>query len=606
MSRIPASAAACDQRLAHGVRVVVRPPAGRVVQVVELAHAGDAGQRHLGVRRPRQREVAVGVEPRGDGVHPLAARSRTCRRRRGCGRAARGGTRGSARWRSRAARGRAAARRRGPGRAGLDGGDPAAVLDDPHARRTRAVAEPGVLAPVGGHASASIAAGQGGDAGEAVAALGELGRRVRDAGRVADEQHRGGDRRPRRGCRRRGRRRWAAPGAASSVASRSRSATSNAVDRRPRLLDGDGAGGAVRRRPPRTARRPRPARGRRARRSPRDGMALTAFGLDAHLADGGERRRRLGRRPRRRGSRRPGPSIGSSRSASRVVPAWSARPRRSSRQRPCGQIAEADPDRGAVVDQRAALLDVQFDERADPAQRLVVPSERAGVVRRPRHRLGHRDAVGVGQRAGAGRRRARRSAAASRRRPRRSGRPPRRRSTRRRPAGPAPAPRAELVERGERRHDAERPVERAAVGHRVEVAADDQARAGGVRIAPSRPTGCRPGRSTTSSPRARRLARRTTRAGRRPRGSRRSGGSRRCRGAGRPARGRPTSGRSPPSPRSGIVLALRHRRPGRRAPRRPARRGRSRRRRAGSRPCPGRWSAPAPASARPAGCRRRR
>ena len=35
--------------------------------------------------------------------------------------------------------------------------------------------------------------------------------------------------------------------------------------------------------------------------------------------------------------------IGSRRSASRVVPAWSARPVKSSRHRPCGQIASAMP-----------------------------------------------------------------------------------------------------------------------------------------------------------------------------------------------------------------------------------------------------------------------
>ncbi len=49
---------------------------------------------------------------------------------------------------------------------------------------------------------------QGVDAGEAVGGLGVLLRRVADAGRVADEQHRGRDA-ARTGCRRRGRRRWA-------------------------------------------------------------------------------------------------------------------------------------------------------------------------------------------------------------------------------------------------------------------------------------------------------------------------------------------------------------------------------------------------------------
>ena len=61
-----------DQRLRHRVRVGVRPPPARVVQVVELADAGDPGQRHLGVGGPGQRQVAVRVEAGGDGVHPLA------------------------------------------------------------------------------------------------------------------------------------------------------------------------------------------------------------------------------------------------------------------------------------------------------------------------------------------------------------------------------------------------------------------------------------------------------------------------------------------------------------------------------------------------------
>ena len=55
----------------------------------------------------------------------------------------------------------------------------------------------------------------------------------------------------------------------------------------------------------------------------------------------------------------------------------------------------ADGDGPAQVDQRPALLDVQLDERADPAQRLRVGPQRR--VARPRDGLGHRDAVGVGE-----------------------------------------------------------------------------------------------------------------------------------------------------------------------------------------------------------------
>ncbi len=61
-----------DQGSAHRVGVGVGPPARLVVQVVELAHAAHPGQRHLGVDGPGQPEVAVGVEPGRDLVHPLA------------------------------------------------------------------------------------------------------------------------------------------------------------------------------------------------------------------------------------------------------------------------------------------------------------------------------------------------------------------------------------------------------------------------------------------------------------------------------------------------------------------------------------------------------
>ncbi len=61
-----------DQRLAHRVRVGVADPAGRVVEVVELPHRGDPGERHLGVDGGGERQVAVGVERPGDPVHGVA------------------------------------------------------------------------------------------------------------------------------------------------------------------------------------------------------------------------------------------------------------------------------------------------------------------------------------------------------------------------------------------------------------------------------------------------------------------------------------------------------------------------------------------------------
>ena len=48
-----------------------RLPSGAVVQVVELAHRADAGQRHLGVDRPGQPVVAVRFQPAGQRVHLL-------------------------------------------------------------------------------------------------------------------------------------------------------------------------------------------------------------------------------------------------------------------------------------------------------------------------------------------------------------------------------------------------------------------------------------------------------------------------------------------------------------------------------------------------------
>ena len=61
-----------DQHVAHLVGVGVGRAVRAVVDVVELAHARDPGRRHLAVRRSRQGEVGVRVEPRGDGVHLVA------------------------------------------------------------------------------------------------------------------------------------------------------------------------------------------------------------------------------------------------------------------------------------------------------------------------------------------------------------------------------------------------------------------------------------------------------------------------------------------------------------------------------------------------------
>ena len=57
-------------------------------------------------------------------------------------------------------------------------------------------------------------------------------------------------------------------------------------------------------------------------------------------------------------------------------------------------------DRRPEVDQSAALLDVQLDERADTGQRVGVRAEITRVSPGSAHGLGHRDSVGVDQRPG--------------------------------------------------------------------------------------------------------------------------------------------------------------------------------------------------------------
>ena len=62
------------QRLAHLVRVGVRRAVRLVVEVVELADARHAGQRHLGERGSRQPVVAVRLQAFGGPIHQLAPR----------------------------------------------------------------------------------------------------------------------------------------------------------------------------------------------------------------------------------------------------------------------------------------------------------------------------------------------------------------------------------------------------------------------------------------------------------------------------------------------------------------------------------------------------
>ena len=189
-------------------------------------------------------------------------------------------------------------------------------------------------------------------------------------------------------------------------------------------------------------------------------------------------------------------SIGSRRSASRVVPAWSASPVKSNRQRPCGQMPSATrprrrgrPARGPA--RRAArrtrrsgqqLLVGAEPRRVEPGRR---PSPRPGSHRRRRAAPARRPAS---------------IAPVSSRLPRQAtpNRPPsssENAATATGRAGREPAP-AELVDRRERGHHAERAVEGPAVRDRVQVAAgDDRSRPATPAGTPTRPTGCRCGRS---------------------------------------------------------------------------------------------------------------
>ncbi len=72
--RIPASRAAATSASPISFGFGVRRAVGLVVEVVELADARDAGQRHLGERRSREPVVAVRLESFGGPVHQVTPR----------------------------------------------------------------------------------------------------------------------------------------------------------------------------------------------------------------------------------------------------------------------------------------------------------------------------------------------------------------------------------------------------------------------------------------------------------------------------------------------------------------------------------------------------
>jgi hypothetical protein len=148
-------------------------------------------------------------------------------------------------------------------------------------------------------------------------------------------------------------------------------------------------------------------------------------------------------------------------------------------------------DRGPAVDQAAALLDVQLDEGADAGQPLVVAAQVVRAEPGPPGRLGVADAVGVGQPAGpVGADRAGQQARGQAGDAEAGALLLREQRDRERAAGPQQAALAEQVVRGEGAGDAERAVEGAPAGHRVEVAAGHHGV--GQRPGPARAPGPEP------------------------------------------------------------------------------------------------------------------
>ena len=205
-------------------------------------------------------------------------------------------------------------------------------------------------------------------------------------------------------------------------------------------------------------------------------------------------------------TRRAQPSIASCRSASAVVPAWLASPGKSSRHRPCGQMSVPTPT-GWPRSIRPRPCSTCSSTKL-PIRRSVSGSGPIRPGRRPARRAAPRPCVIP-------------SASVSAQRPvggQRAGDHPRAGAGDAepgallvdevdhpdRPAGPNPRSRS-AIDRGEGADHAQRAVERAAVGHAVQVRAGDHARArwsGSPHQAHWLPIRS----STRSSPRAARLA----------------------------------------------------------------------------------------------------
>ena len=272
-----------------------------------------------------------------------------------------------------------------------DRGEPVAGRLQQHAGRRPVAAQPGVLGHQPVTQQVLAAPRRARDAGEAVGRLGGFGRGVGDAGRVADEQHRGRDAR-RRARPRRGPAPVAAPGAARSAGEPARRSASKATAGVRLLghLDRTPCRGG---RPPRRStastsrtRRRRPARGCPARRRPPRRSRWCRSGRP-RPGRRGQRAVPAGGRPGGEGRRGEG-SIGSLRSASRVVPAWSARP------------VKVQPPPPVRPDRAGHARPARRRPARGPARRAARRSRRSGAARssgRARrvdagggHRLGQR------------------------------------------------------------------------------------------------------------------------------------------------------------------------------------------------------------------------
>ena len=407
---------------AHRVRVGVRRAARARGAGSGTRRRGDPGQRHLGVGGAGQREVGVRGRagrrrayirsrqvqnvPPPSWVRPRSARWKAA----------------SGRWRSpgsvRPAQPRRSPRRRARRR--VDRGDPAVGRPSSSTPAVeRRSAQPGVLGTSTSSRSSRPAPrstrGERVDAGQAVG----LARRARPGecetpvglrtnSIAVGHAGRGED------ARRRARRRSAAPAPVRRAARGQPVAQRRRRSRRPAVHDSSTSVARRRPRAPtsgdhRVDARPASAPRASSQAVTCDGIALTPFGLDARPC------RRSPRAPARSAAA-PGRQHGVGEVEHRVVrgrPAgWCRRgwPRRRSRAA-SGRAARSrwpTPTGAPRSTSAAALLDVQLDERADPAQRLRVRADRGGSSPAAGIASASVTPVGVASARGPGRRRARR------------------------------------------------------------------------------------------------------------------------------------------------------------------------------------------------------